>query len=188
MKDLRSGATLGILEFTSIPRGMRVLNNILKHVNLDAMSDHLISSGRYVGFIIGDYGSIQHGIECAIDDAVSDLHDVAIIGNVQEELLAFANKSLEVVQENVINLFVFESTAHARAIELTNQLLHSTELHLFDIDSKDYLDGKTVVTLYGSIANIKRARDIIGLGEMITNVEPLMRRNLFKRSVRGENN
>lgn len=183
----RKGLALGILEFSSIPLGMRTLNNVSKEVNLENVSDQLMSSSRYIGFIVGEYGAIQHAVEYAIEASSNSLIDVAIVGKLQNELLDYANNKLNIVQENVINLLVFDSCAHARAIESTNILLHSTELHLLKIDSSDYLDGKTLVSMYGSIANVKKGQELLGEGEVITNLTPTMRKMLFKGSVKSEN-
>lgn len=181
MNPLKKRLALGVLEYSRVPSGMKQVNHLAKMLDLEGLTDQLISAGRYVGFIVGEHGTVQHAIEWAVSSDDGTLKDIALIGNIQEELLTYTSGQLHKTQDQVVNLLVFENSSHAESLEWANTLLHGTDLHLLDINTSDALDGKTVVTLYGSVANIKMGCDLIGTGEMITNISPLIKENIMRR-------
>lgn len=181
MNLTKTRLALGVLEFSQVPSGIKSLNDIAKMVQLEGIHDQLLSGGRYIAFIVGEYATIQHAIEWVVMHDDGALKDIALIGNVQEELLTYTSGALHKNEDALVNLLIFETDAHAESLEWTNRLLHGTDLHLLDIDTSDALDGKTLVTLYGSIANIKMGQAIIPCGQLITNISPMMRKNIMRR-------
>ncbi|SHK02822.1 hypothetical protein [Paramaledivibacter caminithermalis] len=170
---------IGVLEFDSVPKGMKVLNQVAKNIEFSDIKQKIISGRRYIGILYGKHASLEYAMNYAIDNSDGALVEIGWIGSPHRQLLEFLNKELTVDIGNINNIFVVELLSHARLLELTNYILHHTPVDLVDIDSKEYLDGASIAIFRGKIDALQLAKHIIPEGEMITNLDPVIRRGII---------
>lgn len=177
--NTETGVSVGIVEFRMIPKGLSVLNEIIKKVTLVGMTQEYISGGRLIGYLFGTYESVNYALESIIDMCDEAIIDIGILGNPHEQFLSFISHELKVVSDQIENIFVFEMSEYGTCLEMVNLILHHTDVDLIGINKKDYLDGVTLAAFGGSIGSLKIAKEIVPTGEMITNIESVLVKDII---------
>lgn len=170
---------IGVLEFSSVPKGMKALNQVAKNVEFSNIKQQIISGRRYIGTLYGEYGSLEYAMSYVIDNSDDALLEIGWIGSPHRQLFDFLNKELTVDIDNINNIFVVQLLSHARLLEMINDILHHTPVDLVNIDFKEYLDGASIAIFSGKIDALQLAKEIAPEGEMITNLDPVIRKGII---------
>ncbi len=160
---------IGILEYSTIPQGMKVLNDIVKRVKLTHIQAKIFPGAKYMIMMQGEHGSIEYAMEIGIEQ--EGLFDIGWMGKIHSLMVPVFNEELY-SQDRVENVLIFQQTSHAKAFELCNALLHSFDLSVVQIKYTEALEGQAVVIMSGGVADIRGAKEFIKCGEILTNVEP----------------
>lgn len=160
---------IGILEYITIPQGIKVLNDIIKHVNLSHVQAKIFPGSKYMIIMQGEHGSIEYAMEIGMEQ--EGLVDIGWLGKIHDQLVPVFNEeqSPKHVAENVL---VFQQLSHAKAYEECNMLLHGFELSVVKFKHNEALEGSSIVILSGSVAATRAAKERIKSAEIITNIEP----------------
>ena len=160
---------IGILEYITIPQGIKVLNDIVKHVKLSHVQAKMFPGSKYMIIMQGEHGSIEYAMEIGMEQ--DGLFDIGWLGKIHAQLVPVFNeeKKFEDVGENIL---IFQQASHAKAYELCNMLLHGQDLSLIKFSHSTALEGGCVVALSGSVAATRAAKERIKFAEVITNIEP----------------
>lgn len=160
---------IGILEYISIPQGIKVLNDIVKHVKLSHVQAKIFPGSKYMIIMQGEHGSIEYAMEIGMEQ--EGLVDIGWLGKTHAQLVPVFNeeKKWENIGENIL---IFQQSSHAKAYELCNMLLHGHDLSLVKFSHSTALEGGCLVALSGSVAATRAAKEGIKSAEVITNVEP----------------
>jgi len=176
--QIEKNCAIGVLEFSSIPLGMKVMNQLAKNIELPKIQQQMISNGRYIGILYGTHGSIDFAMNYALDNAVDHISDIGWLGSPSPQLTAFLKGELEINLENIQNIYVMQMPSHARLLETVNDLLQHIQIDLIDINVKAYLDGSSLAIFSGGIAELQLIKDWCSEGELITNLDPKIKDSL----------
>ncbi|MFP4697718.1 MAG: BMC domain-containing protein [Eubacteriales bacterium] len=173
---------LGIVEFTSIPIGYRITNEMLKTIGVYYFVDILAAKSKYVALIMDKYEKVEHALDYAIGKEDNSILDIALIGNVHEDLQLFINKENNISLDSIIDLGVIKTETFSSCIENANQILHFVNVSLIDINYSDSLYGDCLITFHGNTSNVQAALDKVGMGELISKPD----KKLLERILRSE--
>jgi microcompartment protein CcmL/EutN len=160
---------IGILEYSTIPQGMKVLNDIVKGVKLTYIQAKIFPGAKYMIIMQGEHGSIEYAMEIGMEQ--EGLFDIGWMGKIHSLMVPVFNEE-SCLQDKVENVIIFQQNSHAKAFELCNMLLHRFDVSVVQFKHTEVLEGHSVVILSGSIADIRGVKASIQCGEILTNVEP----------------
>ncbi len=169
---------IGIIEFNTIPIGMKVMNILAKNIYMPKLKQQMISGGRYIGTLFGDHASLDFALNYALDTCVDDIFEIGWLGSPHPQMIKYMQGNLSVDIESIENMVIIQLSSHAKLLELTNDLLHHVDVKLVDINVKDYLDGSSLAIFSGTIAELMLICERCSLGELITNVDPKIKNSL----------
>ena len=78
---------IGILELTSIAKGMELGDAMLKSANVDLLVSKTICPGKFLLMLGGDIGAIQQAIETGTSQAGEMLVDSLVLANIHPSVL-----------------------------------------------------------------------------------------------------
>jgi microcompartment protein CcmL/EutN len=159
---------IGILEYSTIPQGIKVMNEIAKRVKITFIKAKIFPGAKYMIIMQGLHGNIEYAMGIGLEH--EGLFDIGWIGQIHSHLIPILNDGLY-TKKNIENVLVFQQTSHAKAIELCNMLLHKFDLSVIQVKYTEALEGHSVVILAGSIDDVYGAKTHIKCGEVITNIE-----------------
>lgn len=159
---------LGIVEFDSIPIGYKITNEMLKKIEIAYFEDILLAKSKYVAMIIDKYEKVEYAINLAIGKETNNIIDIALIGNIHDNLQQFINKDYHVSLNDVIDIGIIETQTFSSCIEKANQILHFANVCLININYSDSLNGNCLITFHGNTSNIIASIERVGLGELIS--------------------
>lgn len=168
---LEKRLSVGIIEFRRIPKGLMALNEVIKKVSLVGVTEEYISGGRLIGYLYGSYESVNYAIELIIEMSDDGIIDIGVLGNPHPQFLSYISHELEVNRDDIENILLFDMEDHGTLLEMTNYILHHSDVNLISINTKDYMDGQTMAAFSGSIGGILSAKELVKNGDIITNVE-----------------
>lgn len=170
--------SLGILEFHSIPRGLKILNEIAKNTLLEVEYE-FISMGRCIGYLLGEYGSVDHGMCMAIERGYDCLIDIGLLGNPHEQVTDYL-RSQNPRRIKADNILIIQLSSHSKLLERVSNILHHTPVELVKIDYGDYMDGASIAIFSGAIDALMLANEDNMDGELITNFDSRLLEQLIK--------
>ena len=78
---------IGILELTSIAKGMELGDAMLKSANVNLLVSKTICPGKFLLMLGGDIGAIQQAIETGASQAGEMLVDSLVLANIHPSVL-----------------------------------------------------------------------------------------------------
>lgn len=159
---------LGIVEFDTIPIGYKVTNEILKKIEITYFEDIIAANSKYIAMFIDKYERIEYALNLAIGKDVNHIIDIAIIGNIHEDLQCFINNKYSTNLNEIIDIGMIKTSTFSSCIEKANQILHFANVNLININYSDSLNGDCLITFHGNTSNIMASIEKVGMGELIS--------------------
>ncbi len=188
--EIRAGKNaLGLLEFTSIAKGIEATDFMLKASDVELLMSRSICSGKYMILVRGDVAACYSSIQAGEKVAPECVADSTVIPNLHEQIFPAISQATPV--NNVEALGIIEGFNVATLIEAADASVKSAEVKLLEIRIAMALGGKAFAVLTGSVAAVKAAvetgKDILGQKGLLTNyaVIPSPNKELIKELLEG---
>ncbi len=188
---LESEPALGLIEFTSIPMGIKYCDQMLKQSPIHLLEATTICPGRFVTMIGGDAVTVDYAMQKGLSADGDWIADHLYLPNVDPKVVAaLAGRP---VAGDYDSLGVIETSTVAAGIIAADTAVKMAEVFLLRIRLARELGGKAYLILAGSLGEVEASLDHVkevmaGSGHLLQSVtvpvpdEALIRRmGLFRR-------
>lgn len=162
---------IGLLELTSIAKGIEATDLMLKASAVELLASRSICSGKYMVLVRGDVAACEASVAAGMEVGRETVADSIVIPNLHDEIFPAISQSA--VVDGVAALGVLEAFNVATLIEGADAAVKAAEVHLVEIRLAMALGGKAFCVLTGEVAAVRAAvesgKQVIGEKGLLTN-------------------
>ena len=144
---------IGMVEFSSIARGIYAADQMVKISEVEIVTAQTICPGKYIALVEGDVAAVQDSIHIGEQFAGEYFVDSIVIPNVHHGI--FPAITGATMPEQVTALGIFETFSVATMITAADQILKAAELESIEIRLGTGLGGKSFFTFTGDVAAVE---------------------------------
>ncbi len=148
---------IGLLEFKSIARGIKVTDEILKSADIEIVQASSICPGKYVSIVVGDVSAVNTAVNVGTEEGGIYLIGSNIISSIDERvfpaLLGISNV------ENIKAIGVLETISALSSIIAVNTAVKSADVEIVDLRIARGLGGKSFFVITGEVSSVTQAID-----------------------------
>ena len=148
---------IGMVEFSSIARGIYAADQMVKISEVEIVTAQTICPGKYIALVEGDVAAVQDSVRIGEQFAGEYFVDSLVIPNVHHGI--FPAITGATMPEHVTALGIFETFSVATMITAADQILKAAELESIEIRLGTGLGGKSFIVLTGEVAAVRAAVD-----------------------------
>ncbi len=148
---------IGLLELTSIAKGIEASDLMLKASDVELLFSRSICSGKYLIMVRGDVAACQSSLNAGIEVGKDCVVDSVLIPNLSEQIFPAITQASLI--EEVEALGILEGFDVATLIESADASVKSSKVKLLEIRIAMALGGKAFAILSGSVSAVKSAVD-----------------------------
>ena len=153
---------IGLLELTSIAKGIEATDIMLKASDVELLMSRSICSGKYMVLVRGDVAACSSSLKAGERTGGECVADSTLIPNLHEQVLPAISQAAPL--EKVEALGIIEGFNVATLIEAADAAVKSAEVDLLEIRLAMALGGKAFAVLSGSVAAVTAA---VETGKMV---------------------
>lgn len=155
MELTQKGNAIGLIETSSIARGIHVADEVLKAADVEIIVNRTICPGKYMVLIGGSVSAVTASIESGKNAAAHTLVDDFIIPNVDPQV--FPAVSGVTHMPEVKALGVVEGFSVASVIKAADAAVKAADVQLMTLHLAMAIGGKAFMTLTGDVAAVNAA-------------------------------
>ena len=144
---------IGMVEFSSIARGIYAADQMVKISEVEIVTAQTICPGKYIALVEGDVAAVQDSVHIGEKFAGEYFVDSLVIPNVHHGI--FPAITGATMPEHVTALGIFETFSVATMITAADQILKAAELEPIEIRLGTGLGGKSFFTFTGDVAAVE---------------------------------
>ena len=148
---------IGLLELTSIAKGIEASDFMLKASDVELLYSRSICSGKYLVMVRGDVAACQSSLNAGAEVGKDCVVDSVLIPNLSEQIFPAITQASLI--EEVEALGILEGFDVATLIESADAAVNSSKVKLLEIRIAMALGGKAFAILSGSVSAVKSAVD-----------------------------
>jgi len=148
-------ASLGLVELSSIARGIETIDRMLKAADVELVLARTICSGKYIVLIAGDLHMVEASVEAGRDVAAECMIDSFLIQNVHPDV--FPALSSTVVPGTHAALGILESFSVAALIEAIDAVAKAAPVEMVECRLAMALGGKAFLVFTGDVAAVEES-------------------------------
>lgn len=154
---------IGMIELTSIARGIYAADQMLKTAYVDVVSATPSCPGKYIAIVHGDVAAVESSINAGTAAAGEYLVDSFILPNVHQGV--FPAITATTMPEGTGALGIMESFSMASMITAADAALKAADIQALELRLGRGLGGKAYFTFTGDVAAVEAG---IEAGKAIT--------------------
>lgn len=144
---------IGMIELTSIARGIYVADLMIKTAYVEVVSATPVCPGKYIIIIKGDVAAVTSSINAGIEKASEYLVDSFIIPNVHPSV--FPAITATTMPDEIGALGIMESFSLASMIIAADAALKAAAIQALELRLGSGLGGKAYFTFTGDVAAVE---------------------------------
>jgi microcompartment protein CcmL/EutN len=148
---------IGLLELTSIAKGIEASDFMLKASDVKLLYSRSICSGKYLVMVRGDVAACQSSLNAGAEVGKDCVVDSVLIPNLSEQIFPAITQASLI--EEVEALGILEGFDVATLIESADAAVKTSKVKLLEIRIAMALGGKAFAILSGSVSAVKSAVD-----------------------------
>ncbi len=133
-------AAIGLVELSSIAKGIEVSDAMLKRAKVDLIVNRTICPGKYMVLIGGDVDAVNASVEAGVEIAQEEIVDHFVIPNVHPSIFPAINGINTI--EKLDALGVIESFSVASMIECADAAVKAAPVNLITVYLAMAIGGK----------------------------------------------
>ncbi len=149
--------TIGMVEFTSISRGIYTADQMLKAAEVEVVTAVSSCPGKYIVIVAGDVAAVQNSIEVGEEVGGEYLVDTMVIANVADGI--FPALTGTTMPEELQAVGIIESFSLAAILLAADAVLKAADLEPIELRLGNGIGGKGVFTFTGDVAAVKSGLD-----------------------------
>ena len=143
---------IGMVEFTSIARGIYAADQMLKISDVEVVTASSVCPGKYIVIVEGDVASVQDSVSIGEQLAEEFLVDSIIIPNVSPAVFPAITGST--MPDEIQALGIMESFSMSTMVIAADAILKAAELQPLELRLGNGLGGKAFFTFTGDVAAV----------------------------------
>lgn len=155
MELKKKGNAVGLIETSSIARGIDVADKVLKTANVDMIVNRTICPGKYMVIVGGNIDAVSASVEAGVRAAAHTCVDDFVIANVHEDVFPAISGVTHMPEMQALG--VIEGFSVASVIKAADLAVKSAKVKLLAIHLAMAIGGKAFVTLTGDTASVEAA-------------------------------
>ena len=144
---------IGMVEFTSISRGIYATDQMLKTAEVEIVTANPVCPGKYIAIVHGDVAAVNESVRLGESVANEFWVDSIIIPNVNP--LVFPAISGATMPERIQALGIIESFSLATMVIAADAILKAANLEPIDLRLGTGLGGKSYFVFTGDVAAVE---------------------------------
>jgi microcompartment protein CcmL/EutN len=148
---------IGMVELTSIARGIETADVILKTAEVGIVVNRTICPGKYMVLFGGLVAAVKSSLEAAVKNGGHSIVDKFLIPNVHPSVFPALSGITAMPKLNALG--VIEGFSVAGIIEAADAAAKAANVELIEIHAAMAIGGKGFVTLTGDVAAVQAAVD-----------------------------
>lgn len=148
---------IGMVEFTSIARGIYVADQMVKISEVEIVSSTTSCPGKYITIVTGDVAAVKASVELGEDLAGEFFVDSIVIPNVSDSV--FPAITGATMPERMEAVGIMESFSLASMIIAADECLKAGEVEAIELRLGNGIGGKAYFTFTGEVAAVQSGAD-----------------------------
>ncbi|WP_263322353.1 BMC domain-containing protein [Endozoicomonas sp. Mp262] len=148
---------LGLLEFTSIAKGIEAADAMTKAADIRLEEAKTICPGKYLIIVSGDVAAVRASVEAGEEIGRQTIVDRLLIANIHEELLAGLSGSNDISQVNSVGVLEFFSVASA--VIAADAAAKAADVKMIEVRLAMAIGGKSFIVMTGELSAVNAAVD-----------------------------
>lgn len=149
------GTALGMIEFSSIARGIETSDYMVKAAEVDLIKASTVCPGKYIVIIGGTTGDVKVSMKEGEKHAGEYLVDTLFIPNINHQLIPAVCMTTHVEKANAVGVLEFYSIPSA--ITAADIAAKAANVTLIEVKIGYAIGGKGVVVLTGDVGAVRTA-------------------------------
>lgn len=163
-------SAIGMIELTSIARGIYVADQMLKTADVEVVSATPVCPGKYIAIIHGDVAAVESSITVGVEMAGEYLVDTFILPNVHQAI--FPAITATTMPDEIGALGIMEAFSLTSMIIAADAALKAADIQALELRLGSGLGGKAYFTFTGDVAAVEAAIEagkaiVIGKGLLV---------------------
>lgn len=148
-------AAIGLIELTSIARGIETCDDMVKAAQVDLLRATTVCPGKYIILIGGDTGDVSQAMKAGQERGGEYVVDTLMLPNVHHEVMKAISMTNEITDKGAVGVLEFYSIA--AAIVAADTAAKAASVTLIEVRTGYAIGGKGFVTLTGDVGAVKAA-------------------------------
>lgn len=148
-------AAIGLVELSSIAKGIEVSDAMLKRAEVELIVNRTICPGKYMILIGGDVDAVNSSVETGVEIGEDEVVDHFVIPNVHPTIFPAISGINATVDLNALG--VIESFSVASIIECADAAVKAAPVTLITVYLAMAIGGKGYVMLTGDVGSVQSA-------------------------------
>ncbi len=146
-------ASIGMVELSSIARGIETIDRMLKAAEVELVLARTICSGKYVVLVAGDLHMVEASVAAGQEIAAECMVDSFLIQNVHPDVLPALSST--VMPKNREALGILESFSVAALVEAIDAVAKAALVEMVECRLAMALGGKAFIVFTGDVEAVK---------------------------------
>jgi len=147
--------SIGMVEFSSIAKGMLAADAMLKAAAVDLILARTICPGKYIALVGGDVAAVQASVEVGVSIGAEAVVDHMVLPNVHPSVFPAITATSEVRELDALG--IIESFSVASLVEAADACAKAAAVDLIEIRIAMAVGGKAFVTMTGEVGAVEAA-------------------------------
>jgi microcompartment protein CcmL/EutN len=156
-EDVAPAPSIGVLELSSIARGIEVADSVLWSARVEMLFAAPVQPGKYVMLFTGSVQDVRAAARDGSETAASDLVDSLVIPQLHEQVLPMLRRNGGRIQGELDAVGVVETTTVAASILAADLALKTATVDLIDFRVANGLGGKSFFVVTGEVSDVRSA-------------------------------
>lgn len=149
--------TVGLLETSSVARGIEASDAMLKTAAVELLVARSICSGKYLVAVSGDVASVKAAVAAGVRAAEGAVIEEGVIPQLHPSILPAIGQSIELEADRIGALGIVETFSAATVIRAADAAAKSADVSVFRIHLAMALGGKGLALMTGTLADVEVA-------------------------------
>ncbi len=149
------GTAIGLVELTSIARGIETSDYMVKAAKVDLIRASTICPGKYVTIVAGETGDVKAAMAEGTKQGGEFVVNTLMLPNVHPQLIPALSMTSQVPQGGAVGVLEFFSVASA--IIAADVAAKAANVTLIEVRMGFAIGGKGFVTLTGDVGAVREA-------------------------------
>jgi len=154
-EDCALGPCIGLLELSSIARGVEAADAILWEARVELLFASPVQPGKYLMLFTGSVQDVGSALRRGKEIAGPDLVDELFIQQVHEQVEDALRRRGGHIDGELDAIGVVETSTVASAIVAADLALKTATVDLFDLRIANGLDGKSFLAVIGPVSDVR---------------------------------
>jgi len=146
---------LGMIELVSVPRGIKVADEMLKAADVSLVAAQAVCAGKYFVLVSGAVAAVNASVEVGIEVAGEKIVDSMNISNIEDGVLEAIMATSDV--HNPKALGIMETFSLCAAILCADAASKAASVELIEVRLGRGLGGKSFIVMTGDVSAVEAA-------------------------------